>query len=115
MSFAIDQIFCFAPSINPPIEPVVSSTKQTSMRDFLFSLGTSRAARDALAMSRLSNAVVIFIVWIRLVSDFVNRVAECDLEVLSEREPRVCLGKFLQEREIIFGIEFDLLTFCQAL
>src|SRR5437867_8169844 len=28
----MDQIFCFAPSIKPDIEPVVSSTKQTSMR-----------------------------------------------------------------------------------
>src|SRR5881396_2744662 len=34
ISFAIDQIFCFAPSINPDIEPVVSSTKQTSIRGF---------------------------------------------------------------------------------
>src|SRR5437764_14224582 len=32
ISLAIDQIFCFAPSIKPPIEPVVSRTKQTSMR-----------------------------------------------------------------------------------
>src|SRR6185436_4635601 len=33
ISLAIDQIFCLAPSIKPPIEPVVSRTKQTSMRD----------------------------------------------------------------------------------
>src|SRR5213079_2866027 len=32
ISLAIDQIFCFAPSIRPPMEPVVSSTKQTSIR-----------------------------------------------------------------------------------
>src|SRR5437867_6936307 len=31
ISFAIDQIFCLAPSIRPDIEPVVSSTKQTSI------------------------------------------------------------------------------------
>src|SRR6266404_4933942 len=31
ISFAIDQIFCFAPSMRPDIEPVVSSTKQTSI------------------------------------------------------------------------------------
>src|SRR6267143_7233120 len=31
ISLAMDQIFCFAPSIKPDIEPVVSSTKQTSM------------------------------------------------------------------------------------
>src|ERR1043165_700393 len=32
ISLVMDQIFCFAPSIKPDIEPVVSSTKQTSMR-----------------------------------------------------------------------------------
>src|ERR1041385_7803018 len=32
ISLAMDQIFCFAPSIRPDIEPVVSRTKQTSMR-----------------------------------------------------------------------------------
>ena len=32
MSFAMLQIFCFAPAMRPPIEPVVSRTKQTSMR-----------------------------------------------------------------------------------
>src|SRR5437870_6191619 len=31
ISLAIDQIFCFAPSMSPDIEPVVSSTKQTSI------------------------------------------------------------------------------------
>ena len=30
--FAIDQIFCLAPSRSPDIDPVVSSTKTTSMR-----------------------------------------------------------------------------------
>src|SRR2546421_11397961 len=34
MAVAIDQIFRFAPSINPPIEPVVSSTKATSTVGF---------------------------------------------------------------------------------
>jgi hypothetical protein len=29
---AMDQIFCLAPSINPPMEPVESSTKATSTR-----------------------------------------------------------------------------------
>src|SRR5690348_2597648 len=33
MSLAMDQIFCLAPSIRPPMEPVVSRTKQTSIRD----------------------------------------------------------------------------------
>src|ERR1035441_1046312 len=32
MSLAMDQIFCLAPSMRPPIEPVVSITKQTSRR-----------------------------------------------------------------------------------
>src|SRR6267378_8605042 len=32
ISLAMDQIFCLAPSINPLIDPVVSSTKQTSIR-----------------------------------------------------------------------------------
>src|SRR6185295_7012515 len=31
ISLAIDQIFCLAPSMSPDIEPVVSSTKQTSI------------------------------------------------------------------------------------
>src|SRR5882757_5244428 len=34
IAVAIDQIFRLAPSINPPIEPVVSSTKATSTAGF---------------------------------------------------------------------------------
>src|SRR4029078_4268558 len=44
ISLAIDQIFCFAPSIKPPIEPVVSRTKHTSMRG-LVSLAAAVFAR----------------------------------------------------------------------
>ena len=32
IALAIDQIFCFAPSMRPPMEPVESSTKATSTR-----------------------------------------------------------------------------------
>src|ERR1017187_10386344 len=43
MSLAMDQIFCFAPSISPPIEPVVSRTKQTSILGLGFFLAASLA------------------------------------------------------------------------
>src|SRR2546423_6593277 len=40
ISFAMDQIFCLAPSMRPVIEPVVSSTKQTSILGFSFVCGS---------------------------------------------------------------------------
>jgi len=54
-------------------------------------------------------AVVIFIGWTQLVGDLVNGVAERDLDVLPEREPRRGFGMFLEECVVIFGVELDAL------
>src|SRR5436305_14502210 len=55
ISLAIDQIFCFAPSIKPPIEPVVSRTKQTSMRGLAWRAGAV-AANNGCHKTRIAEA-----------------------------------------------------------
>src|SRR5262249_10808448 len=76
ISLAIDQIFCLAPSINPLIELVVSSTKQTSMRGFLFWLGVSVAKAEH-AINKLKRIVFI---WLAVRGDYLKsrlRFAPC--------------------------------------
>src|SRR6266540_4442094 len=53
ISLAIDQIFCFAPSMRPDMEPVVSSTKQTSIFGLSFFSGGSSFARALAATSNV--------------------------------------------------------------
>src|SRR5436853_1010336 len=86
ISFAIDQIFCFAPSINPPIEPVVSRTKQTSMRGFasLVWILALSICDQPIAITRVRNVTVFFIV---LVGDFINGVVEREHDGLANRHP----------------------------
>src|SRR5690348_2866005 len=51
ISFAMDQIFCLAPSMRPDMEPVVSSTKQTSIFGLSFVSEGSSLARRHVATS----------------------------------------------------------------
>src|ERR1051325_6904981 len=92
ISLAIDQIFCFAPSIRPPIEPVVSRTKQTSMRGFVLSVGAV-VADDGCHKLSIAAAVrpIVRVPMLRVVgvfigllfSDFINSVVECEHDVLT--------------------------------
>src|SRR5262249_30271879 len=92
ISLAIDQIFCFAPSSRPPIEPVVSRTKQTSMRGFGRRVGAV-VANNGCHRPRIEQADTIIdrMPMLRLVSvfivllfrDFINSVVERKHYVLS--------------------------------
>src|SRR5207249_11811992 len=106
ISLAIDQIFCLAPSIRPPIEPVVSRTKQTSMRGFasLVWVLALRVCDQPIAIARVRNVRVFFIV---LFSDFINGVVECEQDVLTKRHPWRGLGMFLKKIEIGLGVELN--------
>src|SRR6266576_1166408 len=109
ISLAIDQIFCLAPSIRPPIEPVVSRTKQTSMRGFaslVWVLALS-ICDQPIAIARVTN-VTVFIV---LVGDFIDGVVEREQDVLAKRHPWRGLGMFLQKIEIRLGAELNTLPF----
>src|ERR1051325_3636477 len=120
ISLAIDQIFCFAPSSKPPIEPVVSRTKQTSMRGLDCRVGAV-VANDGCHKARIEQAdkiagrmpmlrvVSVFIVL--LFSDFINGVVELEHDVLTQRQPRAGFGMFCQEVEIFFGVKLNALTF----
>src|SRR6188472_2648398 len=91
-SFAIDQIFCFAPSIKPPIEPVVSRTKQTSIRGLDLSVGEvvadngcqkpSIAEADKI-IDRMPMLGMVSVFIELLFSDFINSVAEREHDVLT--------------------------------
>src|SRR4029077_6407363 len=107
ISLAIDQIFCFAPSIRPPIEPVVSRTKQTSMRGFaslVWVLALS-ICDQPIAIAMVRN-VAVFIV---LLGDFIDGVVEREQDVLAKRHPRRGLWMFLQKIEIRLGVELNTL------
>src|SRR5882757_9099214 len=88
--FAMDQIFCFAPSISPLIELVVSSTKHTSMRGLISatggadSLAAAAIARASIAQ-RVSGRRIGVLGWelsgLRSVVDFVVGVAEGDGDI----------------------------------
>src|SRR5215470_1242484 len=92
ISLAIDQIFCFAPSIKPPIEPVVSRTKQTSIRGLDLSVGAV-VANNGCQKPRIEQAdtiigrtpmVRVVSVFIGLLfSDFINSVVELEHDVLT--------------------------------
>src|SRR4029077_11572826 len=92
ISLAIDQIFCFAPSIKPPIEPVVSRTKQTSMRGLDFDVGPvlahngchkpNIAEADRMIGRMLMLRVVSVFIGL-LFSDFINSVVELEHDVLT--------------------------------
>ena len=92
ISFAIDQIFCFAPSIKPPIEPVVSRTKQTSMRGLDLSAGAFVADEGCQKLSiadadriigRMPMLRVVIVFIGLLFSDFINSVVEREHDVLT--------------------------------
>src|SRR5258706_4236308 len=57
ISLAMNQIFCFAPSIRPDIEPVVSSTKQTSRRGLADLVGFGSASLAMAAEATASASV----------------------------------------------------------
>src|SRR5205823_1642940 len=120
ISLAIDQIFCFAPSIKPPIEPVVSRTKQTSMRGLGLSVGAALANNDCQKPSSAEADKIIgrmpmlrvVSVFIRLLfSDFINSVVKREHDVLTQRQPRAGFGMFCQEVEVFFGVKLHALAF----
>src|SRR5262245_17172964 len=91
ISLAIDQIFCFAPSSKPPIEPVVSRTKQTSTRGLDFSVGAVVAnngchklsiAKTDRIIGRTPMLRVVSVFIVLLFSDFINSVVELEHDVL---------------------------------
>src|SRR5215813_6037150 len=103
ISLAIDQIFCFAPSSKPPIEPVVSRTKQTSMRGLDFSVGAVVADDGCQKLSivkadrisgrkRMLRVASVFIGL--LFSDFINGVVELEHDVLPQCQPWAGFGIF---------------------
>src|SRR5947208_10379722 len=106
ISLAIDQIFCLAPSIRPPIEPVVSRTKQTSIRGFasLVLVLALTICDHPIAIARVRNVTVFFIV---LFGDFINGVVEREQDVLAKRHPGRGLGMFLEQVEIGLGVELN--------
>src|SRR4029077_19528196 len=106
ISLAIDQIFCFAPSIKPPIEPVVSRTKQTSMRGFdsLAWVLALSICDQQIAIARVRNVTVFFLV---LFGDFINGVVEREQNVLAKRNPWRGLGMFLEKIEIVLRVELN--------
>src|SRR5438552_531415 len=110
----MDQIFCLAPSIRPPIEPVVSSTKQTSMRGFMS--GAPVLAKSACEQAiEIARSIDVVFIWFGLVGDFINGVVEREQDVLAERHPRRGLGMFLKKCEVIVGVELDALPFRHVL
>src|SRR5438067_11666769 len=92
VSLAIDQIFCFAPSIKAPSEPVVSRTKQSSMRGLGLSVGgvvankgcqnPSIAEADKM-IGRIPMLRVVSVFIRLLFSDFINSVVEREHDVLT--------------------------------
>src|SRR5476649_2211163 len=104
-SFAMDQIFCFAPSISPPIDPVVSRTKQTSMRGF-FGAGlfpfSAPSTEEPARPRRVRRIVMFFIIWFwysfsLLVGDFVNGVVQREQDVGTKSHPGRSLRMFLEK------------------
>src|SRR6476619_4296966 len=92
ISLAIDQIFCFAPSIKPPIEPVVSRTKQTSMRGLDSDVGAvfandgcqkASSAESYKIICRMPMLRVISVFIGLLFSDFIDGVVEREHDVLT--------------------------------
>src|SRR3954451_22283147 len=94
ISLAIDQIFCFAPSIKPPIEPVVSRTKQTSMCGLDLSFGPVLASNGCQRLSiakadkiigrmRMVRVISVLVFIGLLFSDFINSVVEREHDVLT--------------------------------
>src|SRR5215475_2791075 len=69
IAVAIDQIFRLAPSIRPPIEPVVSSTKATSTAGFAVAtegFAKGREARAAKASVRVTmRGIVVLLQCVR--------------------------------------------------
>src|SRR5438046_1286170 len=59
ISLAMDQIFCLAPSMRPVIDPVVSSTKQTSILGFSFVCGSFASALSGASTMPASKSVTI--------------------------------------------------------
>src|SRR5215468_2451713 len=120
ISLAIDHIFCFAPSIKPPMEPVVSRTKQTSMRGLDSRVGAV-VANDGCHKPRIEQAdkivgripmLRVVSVFIRLLfSDFINSVVELEHDVLTQRQPWAGFGMLCQEGEVVFGVKLNALAF----
>src|SRR5205807_2683759 len=105
ISLAIDQIFCLAPSIRPPIEPVVSRTKQTSISGFaplVWVLALS-ICDQPIAIAMVKN-VTVFIV---LLGDFIDGVVEREQDVLAKRHPWRGLRMFFEKIEIGLGVELN--------
>src|SRR6266567_5874736 len=114
ISLAIDHIFCLAPSIRPPIDPVVSRTKQTSMRGFaslVWVLALS-ICDQPIAIARVRNVRFFFIV---LFGDFINGVVELEQDVLAKRHPWRGLGMSLEKIEIGLGVELNAFPLARVL
>src|SRR5215467_11622421 len=120
ISLAMDQIFCFAPSIKSPIEPVVSRTKQTSIRGLDFNVGAVVAnngcqklsiAKADMIIGRMPMLRVVSLFIGLLFSDFINSVVELEHDVLTQRQPWAGFGMFCQEVEVVFGVKLDALAF----
>src|SRR4029453_13768388 len=120
ISLAIDQIFCFAPSSKPPIEPVVSRTKQTSIRGLDFSVGAflahdggqkPRIAEADRIIDRMPMLRVVSVFIVLLFSDFINGVVEREHDVLTQCQPWAGFGMFCQQVEVFFGVKLDALAF----
>src|SRR6266516_3494417 len=86
ISLAIDQIFCLAPSMSPDIEPVVSSTKQTSILGLPF---CSEGSLLAIPFDATSNAQVssVAIAWFPLTLTLGERGKPAEMAGISDVSP----------------------------
>src|SRR5688572_21239194 len=127
MPLAIVQIFFFAPSIRPPIEPVVSRTKQTSTV-FVGSVcacatGAAAAASAApagaretasgriSAVAQLRTRSVVRMGSLRsVIPNLVQRVADDDVDLVAQRQPLRIRGVGAGELEILVAVEADALA-----
>ncbi len=93
---AIDQIFCFAPSISPPMEPVESSTNATSTRGLAGGgVGAGADSGDGeppRAAPRCRDALSCTVLLHGFTSGPGERVVDDDVDVVPEGEPRGSLG-----------------------
>src|SRR3954468_6172237 len=124
MLLAIDQILRLAPSISPPIEPVVSSTKQTSIErgcaiataleitDGSVAGGAICASAPLVKIAHARNDAQVRLLMVRLfmirssfIADGVDRVIDHDVDVVPQRQPLGRRWVVAQEREVIIAVE----------
>lgn len=96
MLFAIAQIFCFAPSISPPMDPVESRTNATSTRGRAAGAVTDCAPSPAAAaaMSAAAANPVTILVLMMSPPNLDQRVVDDDIHRVSEGEPLRRPGMF---------------------